>query len=452
MKQLLLAFFFFCYGNTIGQIVRISGAINGLSPKYIVLVGYNGVEEFPIDSAYVQLPNGFFQLNTAIPYSGLYKLLIEKGQNRSPDKYIDLILKPGDDISFITQYPHITDSLTITKGEELQYFTRFTKQYNQVQYKIFLLEDVLRKYPSNDPFMSEINKNLSRIQSEKKTIFQRYRDARFPLANRYIAMLRQWDARGSDFSKGFYQGIDISDTLWVHNVLLHQKIGQYYNYLMAENAAQDFKNMNKSFIDQILDPLKSNELLWKNIFQYLVNAYKTMNYPDALEYLKEKYLTDGVCADPSQSIDIDQILQSLNALKEGSYLPNAVLKAPDGSDQIFPKDVPSSKANLLILWSSGCSHCRESKPFWIDLYNRYKQNGLTISALHLESDVGLWKENIKTLPSDWIHLHDSKGWNGYAGVLKIFGTPAYVLYDTDKKLILKTYDIKEVEEKIKKLL
>ncbi|MFN4299546.1 MAG: DUF4369 domain-containing protein [Thermaurantimonas sp.] len=450
MKQLVLAFAFFCYGNTLGQIVRISGTIHGLNPRYVVLMGYYGVEEFPIDSAYVQMPNGSFQLSTAIPYIGLYKLLIEKGQNRSPDKYIDLILKPSDDIYIETHYPYITDSLSIIKGEEQQYFARFTKQYNQVQYKIFLLEDVFKKYPSNDPFVSEITKNLSRLQSEKKNVFQRYRDARFPIANRYISMLRQWDARGSDFSKGFYQGIDISDTLWVRNLLLHQKIGQYYNYLISENSAQDFKNLNKTFIDQVLDPLKSNELLWKNIFQYLVNAYKTMNYPDALEYLKEKYLTDGVCANPSQSLDIDQILQSINALKEGSNLPDAALKAPDGSDQIFPKDIASSKANLLILWSSGCSHCRESKPFWIDLYNRYKYNGLTITALHLESDVGLWKENIKTLPSGWIHLHDSNGWNGYASVLKIFGTPAYVLYDIDKRLILKTYDFKEVEEKLKR--
>lgn len=452
MKQLVSALSLFYTVCTFGQTIQITGSISGINPKYIVLFGYNGVEEFPVDSAYVKMPDGSFQLHTSIPYSGLYKLLIEKGQGRAPDKYIDLILKPGDNIIFKTQYPHITDSLLIVKGDELFYFTRFTKQYNQVQYKIYLLEDVLKKFPSTDPFYSEIHKNLSRLQSEKKNILQRYRDPRFSLANRYIAMLQQWDVRGNDFSKGMYHGIDISDTLWVRNVLLHQKIGQYYNYLMSENASQDFKSLNKTFIDQILDPLKSNEMLWKNIFQYLVNAYQTMNYPDALEYLKEKYLTEGVCTDPTLSTDLNQILESLNALKEGSHLPKAVLKDPYGSDRLFPVDIPSGKANLLILWSSGCSHCRESKPFWVDLYNRYKQKGLTITALHHESDVALWKENIENLPADWVHLHDSKGWNGYASELKIFGTPAYVLYDADKRLLLKTYDLKEVEEKLKKLL
>lgn len=452
MKKILLNIFFFISYCIHSQSVVIQGIISGMPERHVVLIAYNGVDEFPVDSVKIGMPSGFFLLRTTIPYKGLYKLLVEKGQNRNPDKYIDLILKPGDEVHCTTFYPHITDSLKITKGEEQVYFARFTKQFNHTQYKILLLEDLLTKYPANDPFTNEIYKNLTRLRAEKKEVFGRFQNPKYELANRYISMLRQWDSRGDDFSKGFYHNIDTEDTLWVRNVLLHQKIGQYYTYVMNTHSAADFQAANKTFIDDILNPIKPNAVLWKNIFQYLVHAYKSMNYPDALEYLKSKYLSDGICADPSQATDIDQILQSLHAIKPGDKLPPVVLRAPNGDDRIFPSDLPSGKAGLLIVWSSGCSHCRESMPYWTDLYNRYKLKGLTITTLHLESDPSLWKQQLSGMPSDWANLHDKDGWNGYAATLKVFGTPVYVLYDAHTSMLLKTYDLSEVEDLLKKIL
>ncbi|MFN3951401.1 MAG: TlpA family protein disulfide reductase [Thermaurantimonas sp.] len=451
MKKTLISLYYLLLINVAAQTTQIAGSIRGFEGRHILLLGYNGVEEFPVDSALVPSSGIDFSLRVTLPYSGLYKLLVEKGNNRLPDKYIDLLLRPGSDVRFTTEYPYISDSLKITKGDEQSYFTRFTQNYNKTLFKIYLLEDLLSKYPPDDPFHGDITKNKKRLLADKEALFARFRDSRYPLANRYIDMLRQWDMRTDYFSDSFYKGIDVSDTLWIRNTLLHQKIGQYYSYLMGQKKNEDFLQANKFFIDAILDPIQSNPPLWNNIFTYLVQSYKTMNYPDALEYLSSKYLTSEVCTDPSQRRAIDEILQSLHAIKAGDALPTVVLKRNDESDFTFPSDLSASQAGLLILWSGRCNHCRESMPYWKDLYHTYGPKGLHITALHIESDITTWKASAESLPPEWTHLHDPNGWNGYAKTLHLLGTPGYVLYDRDYKLLLKSHDLTEVRNRLKNM-
>ncbi len=451
MKKTLISFYCLLLLNAAAQTTQIAGSIRGFEGRTVLLLGYNGVEEFPVDSALVPSSGSDLHLRVALPYSGLYKLLVEKGNNRLPDKYIDLLLQPGSDVRFTTEYPYITDSLKITKGDEQIYFTRFTQQYNRTHFKIYLLEDLLIKYPTDDSFYGDIVKNKRRLLVEKKALFARFTDYRYPLANRYIDMLRQWDMRIDFFSDSFYKGIDVSDTLWIRNTLLHQKIGQYYSYLMGQKKNEDFLQANKFFIDAILDPIQTNPPLWNNIFTYLIQSYKTMNYPEAMEYLISKFRTGEVCTDPKQGQAVEEILRSLKFFKSGDALPTAVLKRYDESDFTFPTDLSASRAGLLIVWSSRCSHCRESIPYWKDLYQIYRAKGLHITALHIESDISTWRASAESLPPEWTHLHDPDGWNGYAKTLHLFGTPSYILYDRDHKILLKSHVLTEVRNRLKNM-
>lgn len=431
------------------QPVEIRGKIIGAEGKTIILYGYDGAVNFPVDSTEISAVTSRFRLSTAIPYEGLYKLVVERGQSRNQDRYIDLILTNGAEIDFNTVFPFLMDSLKVLKGSELRYFHQFTMGYNAIQYKLLLLTDLVQRYPASDPFYKEVQSKIFKLRKEKSAYFNQFRDSAFPLANRYISMLRQWDVRGDDFSGSLYKGIDLSDTLWRRNVLLHQKIGQYYTYLANNQSYQDFHIMNKSFIDSVLNPLKVNEVLWKNIFVYLVNAYRTMNYPEGLEYLKYKYTEGDVCTENLNMPEIDEILAGMEVLRPGAELPAGVVQTRDGKEFMVPGELVSGGIKLLIIWSNKCHHCNASKPYWVDLYNRHVSQGLTFVTLHNGDLRQEWLNAIESLPETWIHLHEPLGWNGYIGRLKITGTPAYILLDAENRILKKTFDLMEIENILK---
>lgn len=436
----------------LAQPVVIEGKITGAEGRTIVLLGYNGAENFPIDSTVVVTEKSYFRLTAEIPYQGLFKLMVEKGQGRNQDRYIDLILSNGSEIQFSTVFPYLTDSLKVHKGRELSYFHEFTRSYNGIQYKIILLAELLQRYPAEDSFYKVAEQKIRKLSQEKAELFKRFRDTAFPLANRYISMLRQWDAKGDDFSGSFYRGIDLSDTLWTRNVLLHQKIGQYYSYLANNQSFQDFHTMNKNFIDSVLNPLKVNEVLWKNIFAYLVRAFKAMNYPEGLEYLKVKYMEGDVCTDGANLPEIDEILANLEVLKPGAPLPEGMVQTLEGKELLVPAELPVSGLKLMIFWSHKCRHCNESKPYWEDLYKRKSPKGLKVVTLHNGDARQEWLRAIEDLPKEWIHLHDPLGWNGYTGRLKITGTPAYILLDAENRILKKTFDLMEIESILNNVL
>ncbi|MCH5716125.1 TlpA family protein disulfide reductase [Niabella hibiscisoli] len=84
----------------------------------------------------------------------------------------------------------------------------------------------------------------------------------------------------------------------------------------------------------------------------------------------------------------------------------------DTSDNNFSlNSVAGKKAILLDFWASDCGPCRATHPKLINWYQKYKEKGLEIISISIDTEKGKW---IKAMRKDgiekWINISELKGW------------------------------------------
>lgn len=132
--------------------------------------------------------------------------------------------------------------------------------------------------------------------------------------------------------------------------------------------------------------------------------------------------------------------------------------APDFT-QNDPKGNPVSlygikaKVKLLDFWASWCGPCRAETPNVRRVYEKYKNDGLEIISVSLDTKKENWLQAIEKDQMNWIHTSDLKGWNN--SVARRYGinsVPTIFLLDENNRIIAKNLRGEGLEEAIKKAL
>ena len=74
--------------------------------------------------------------------------------------------------------------------------------------------------------------------------------------------------------------------------------------------------------------------------------------------------------------------------------------------------IGKSKLLLIDFWASWCPDCRVENPNIVEVYEMYKDKGLEIISVSLDTDKEAWLKGIKEDNLSWNnHLSELKGWN-----------------------------------------
>ena len=281
----------------------------------------------------------------------------------------------------------------------------------------------------NSQLQFEVNKNFKqyKISGDKNAKEQNnFYQGRITLSNQY-SMTEKKILETKDSAKLFKLREEIN-----YN---SRKINDYvYNWVTTHKSSPFSVAVIRLFIAK--NPLSGVEdtLAEKYFDALLPEAKKNNSESDLLESGFERYN------------------DKYSRLQVGSVASNFTIKDTSGKEV----KITDFKNNYLLIdfWASWCSPCRINNPYLQELYNNYKEKGLIVLSISMDTDIQKWKEAIKKDDMTWLQGADLLG--EYAGVgsqYRITAVPTYILVNPNKKIIMKSVggDVDIVREKLNEI-
>lgn len=157
-----------------------------------------------------------------------------------------------------------------------------------------------------------------------------------------------------------------------------------------------------------------------------------------------------------QRQDIVRMMDRINKLKttsEGSIMPDFTMDGIDGKPMSALAEIRKNKVTVIDFWASWCGPCRAEMPNMVKMYDEYKDKGLGILGVSLDSKRGDWEGASKRLGVKWPQMSDLKGWdNAAARMFNIQSIPQTIVVDGNGKILKKGLRGEELEAFVAGLL
>ena len=197
------------------------------------------------------------------------------------------------------------------------------------------------------------------------------------------------------------------------------------------------------------------DIIRKNISNPLGYTYFT-KYNSLFSTEEQEALIAQVPAANAHSEVIRAIQAGIEADKRtavGQKFTDFAMQTPDGQDIKLSDIVARNKVTLVDFWASWCGPCRMEMPNVVNDYKNFKDKGLGVVGVSLDSDAEKWKQAIRELGITWEQMSDLKGWDCKGAKLyNIHAIPATVLIGQDGTILAKDLRGEGLTNKLAELL
>lgn len=198
--------------------------------------------------------------------------------------------------------------------------------------------------------------------------------------------------------------------------------------------AKDFVNANEQSLSSLI------------AFNY-IDPSKDMGFIN--DYLKKLQASD-LAANPYAALFIRQV-SAMNKLSESTQAPEIALPTPEGKTL----KLSSMRGNYVLVdfWASWCKPCRAENPNVVKAYAAFKDKGLKILGVSLDTDKSKWLEAIKTDQLSWEQVSDLSDWDSSkaAADYKVESIPSNFLLDKEGNIIARDLRGEELFSTLNKL-
>lgn len=147
----------------------------------------------------------------------------------------------------------------------------------------------------------------------------------------------------------------------------------------------------------------------KDVAPYILYRYK---WAFDLKELRDKISSFSRDIDSGYLNKIKEYVRMIERTEVGKPYIDFTLNNIDGEAITLSELVGKSKLVLIDFWASWCPDCRVENPNVVEAYELFKDNGLEIVSVSLDTDREAWLKGIEEDNLSWNnHLSELKGWN-----------------------------------------
>ena len=132
---------------------------------------------------------------------------------------------------------------------------------------------------------------------------------------------------------------------------------------------------------------------------------------------------------------------------EGAIISDFTQQTPQGQPISLMSEIVKNKLTIIDFWASWCMPCRQEMPFMIELYEKYKEQGLGIIGISLDKDAIQWQAAISKLKIPWPQMSDLKGWeNEAAREMSVSAIPHVIVVNQKGRIVSRGLRGEELEK------
>ncbi|MBQ9187092.1 MAG: AhpC/TSA family protein [Prevotella sp.] len=217
------------------------------------------------------------------------------------------------------------------------------------------------------------------------------------------------------------------------NAIAEHVYGKTGNEEEQQKGMKRIDELNSRFAGIVVSTVERNI---DNEFGYFLLTY----YPEELISNEQRSRFIGMLPKEMRNRpairEMEAMLKSAAATAEGAVISDFSQTAPDGSEQHIMELIGQNEVTIIDFWASWCAPCRQEMPFMIELYNHYKDRGLGIVGISLDSEQEAWVQAIAKLGIPWPQMSDLQGWdNAAARQFNVTSIPHTIVVDRHGKIL-----------------
>lgn len=184
---------------------------------------------------------------------------------------------------------------------------------------------------------------------------------------------------------------------------------------------------------------------------YLIYKYKWAFNLGELKKLSTLFAENNYSGYKGKLTEYIELLERTDVGKD--YI-DFTLNNTEGQEITISDIVKNNKLVMIDFWASWCPDCRVENPNVVAVYNDFKDKGLEIVSVSLDTDKDAWLKGIKEDNLYWEnHLSDLKGWNCVpASEYGVAFIPQNVLINNQGKIVAKNLNGEELKAFVSRYL
>ncbi len=453
MKTFLTIFiscFVFC-GSLNAQ--SISGNFTLLTNQEIKLEGFSGLKTYPISSTKADGKGNFI-----LPYS---KSDYGVGYLMSADEKPLFVILNGEDIEIVGEALSYTETLNITKGQENQYYEQFAKEHPKREQALSAWVYLEKIYTSDSLFAIQetpnqaIQKEKQRIKAEdtlflsklpKDSYVSWFLPTRKLVSS--VSTIAQYRPEEIPATIKAFRAIDYTDNRLYKSGLFKDAVESHFWLLENSGRSLDSVFIEMQFsIDAMMENLIKEEKILNEVTDFLFDLLERHSLFQASEYLALKVLNEVSCTIDN---DLAKQLETYRAMKKGNTAPEILFEGdnvtPGYGVNTIPKKLSDIKSSYtaVVFGASWCPKCTEELPKIVNLYQKWKAQGVEVVFVSLDEDKIAYKDFVKNFP--FISTCDYQKWN--SKIVKdyyMFGTPTMYLLNDKREILLRPNSVSQMD-------